>query len=357
MTVDKKIGLPFSVDRKSPRSLVEQVEIGVRQSIALGRYKGGDIIPTTREMSELLGVSRIVTRQAVRRLADGGYLAPRPGVGCVVLGRGVKLWKGNVLLVMHGAKGFYYSNAFADELTSLLAKEGWQLVRVLAKNDDLSLLDLVISHGADFALVMFENEPAMKRLRRADIPFASVGVPVRGAAFHVHYRREAALQAALGELAAAGVKTAWQIGFEPQPAELDVIKRAGFVCREIIICRSNADSPCRTTTSALTWFLDVLHKGTPALPDFIYFSDDAVCQGALLAFLRFGVRIPDDMKVMSWSNDAQGPYTCDPIALARISTSENAAAVAANLTAFLNGKKFTRIVELETRYVPAVIGQ
>ena len=327
--------------------------MGVKQAIDFGKYKVGDIIPPTRDMAEMLGVSRIVTRQAVRRLADNGYLAPRPGVGCVVLSRGVKLWKGSILLVMHSTKGFYYTNAFADELTLLLAKEGWRLVRVLTKKDDQSLLDLEISHGADFALVMFENEQAVKRLRRAGIPFASIGVPVRGCAFHVHYRREAALEAAVEGLKAAGVKTAWQVGFEPQPTELSVLEQAGFSCREVIIRKTKPSDPDASTAGAQAWFENVLEAESPCLPDFIYFSDDGVCQGAVLAFLRHGVRIPEDVKVLSWSNDGKGPHGYDSIARAQISTSENAAAVAKNLLACLKEEKFARVVELATVLVRA----
>ena len=346
--------LPFSVDRKLPRPLVEQVVMGVKQAIDFGKYKVGDIIPPTRDMAEMLGVSRIVTRQAVRRLADNGYLAPRPGVGCVVLSRGVKLWKGSILLVMHSSKGFYYTNAFADELTLLLAKEGWRLVRVLTKKDDQSLLDLEISHGADFALVMFENEQAVKRLRRAGIPFASIGLPVRGCAFHVHYRREAALEAAVEELKAAGVKTAWQVGFEPQPTELSVLERAGFACREVIIRKTKPSDPdASTTAGAQSWFENALEAESPCLPDFIYFSDDGVCQGAVLAFLKHGIRIPEDVKVLSWSNNGRGPYGYASIARAQISTSENAVAVAKNLVACLKDEKFARVVELATVFVRA----
>ena len=347
---DAKTKLPFSVDRKSMRPLVEQVVTGVKQAIDFGKFKVGDTIPGTRDLAEMLGVSRIVTRQAVRRLADNGYLAPRPGVGCVVLSRRVKLWKGNVLLAMHGSKGYYYMNAFADALTMILAKEGWRLVRVLAKKEDCSLLDLEISHGVDFALVMFENEPAVRRLRRAGIPFASVGLPVDGCAFHVHYRREAALETAIEGLTREGVKTAWQVGFEPQPAEFAVLQRAGFACREVVV-RPPSKEGGLSTREALAWFSNVLGEATPKLPDFIYFTDDGVCQGALLAFLKHGVRIPEDVKVMSWSNNGRGPYSSDSIAYAQVSTFDNAAAVADNLLACLKGNRHVPVVELQTELV------
>ena len=84
--------LPFKVSRSSRRTLVEQVVDGLRQCIVSGRYRKGDILPTTRELAERLGVSRIVTRAAVRALSEAGLINPRPGVGCVVLGTGGRLW-------------------------------------------------------------------------------------------------------------------------------------------------------------------------------------------------------------------------------------------------------------------------
>ena len=47
---------------------MEQVVDGLRQCILSGFYKAGDILPTTRDLAEMLGVSRIVTRAAVREL-------------------------------------------------------------------------------------------------------------------------------------------------------------------------------------------------------------------------------------------------------------------------------------------------
>lgn len=340
--------LPFTVDRNMPRSLVDQVVAGVKQAIDFGKYAAGDVIPGTRDLAEMLGVSRIVTRQAVRRLADDGYLSPRPGVGCVVLSRYAKQWKGSVLLVLPSEKGYYYTNAFADELTLILAREGWRVLRVLTKKRDCSLLELEIAHGADFALVMFENEPALRRLRQASIPFATVGCSAAGSVFHVCYRRQAALESAIGEIVNSGARRVWQVGFEPQRPEFDVLERTGLDCREIVIRPTHKDEEMSPTVAALEWFADKLCHGRAALPDFIYFTDDWVCQGALLAFLRFGIRIPEDVRVLTWANLGSGPYACYPLDRAEISPFDNADKVANNLVSCLKGSKFSTVVELQT---------
>ena len=60
--------LPFAVVRSSRATLVEQVAEGLRRAIDSGFYKPGDVLPTTRDLATALGVSRIVTRAAVREL-------------------------------------------------------------------------------------------------------------------------------------------------------------------------------------------------------------------------------------------------------------------------------------------------
>ena len=126
--VSNSTAMPFSVARSDGRSLVDQVVDGVKRAIETGRYAIGDIIPSTRDMAEALGVSRIVTRAAVRELADAGYVNPRQGVGCVVLGQKGKLWKGTVLFVAPSDKGDYYTHAFSDEMSGVFVRNGWRFI-------------------------------------------------------------------------------------------------------------------------------------------------------------------------------------------------------------------------------------
>jgi GntR family transcriptional regulator/MocR family aminotransferase len=108
--------LPFAVARSSRATLVEQVAEGLRRAIDSGFYKAGDVLPTTRDLATSLGVSRIVTRAAVRELAEAGLINPKPSVGSVVLGRSGKLWRGNVLFISRAKGWMYYVNVFTATL-------------------------------------------------------------------------------------------------------------------------------------------------------------------------------------------------------------------------------------------------
>ena len=80
-TGDGEPRLPFAVSRSKRATLVEQVADGLRTCILSGVYRPGDVLPTTRGLAEELGVSRIVTRAAVRRLAADGLVNPKPRSG------------------------------------------------------------------------------------------------------------------------------------------------------------------------------------------------------------------------------------------------------------------------------------
>ena len=69
----QKKRLPFTVSRNDGRKFVVQVADGLRKAIIDGYYKPGDTLPASRELAPMLGVSRIVTTAALRRLADEGW--------------------------------------------------------------------------------------------------------------------------------------------------------------------------------------------------------------------------------------------------------------------------------------------
>ena len=57
-------------------------------------------------------------------------------------------------------------------------------------------------------------------------------------------------------------------------------------------------------------------KGRSWLPDLLYFSEDHAASGALTAMLAAGVRVPDDVRVVTMSNWGLGPVF--PVSLTRL---------------------------------------
>jgi DNA-binding FadR family transcriptional regulator len=71
--------------RVVPRT--EQVRDQLEAAIERGDYQPGDRLPSERELVDLLGVSRVSVREAIRALEAVGLLEVRHGSGCYVASR------------------------------------------------------------------------------------------------------------------------------------------------------------------------------------------------------------------------------------------------------------------------------
>lgn len=75
-----ELGLTGELSRaKGAAPLHQQVASRIRDAIATGGLEPGAVLPGEDTLAELMGVSRIVTRQALTRLADEGVVTRRHG--------------------------------------------------------------------------------------------------------------------------------------------------------------------------------------------------------------------------------------------------------------------------------------
>ncbi len=76
--------LPLSIDRNSAEPLYLQIRRAVLQSIREGKLAPHQRVPSERELSEAMGISRMTVRQALQTLINDGYLYTVPGKGTFV---------------------------------------------------------------------------------------------------------------------------------------------------------------------------------------------------------------------------------------------------------------------------------
>ncbi len=74
----------FVINRNSPVPYYYQIEEWIRQLIARGELRQGDMIESELSLAERLGVSRITVRQALNDLTEQGLLVRRRALGTVV---------------------------------------------------------------------------------------------------------------------------------------------------------------------------------------------------------------------------------------------------------------------------------
>ncbi|MCB0107200.1 MAG: GntR family transcriptional regulator [Caldilineaceae bacterium] len=74
----------MKVDKRSPIPLYYQLAEQLREQIEAGLLSAGAQLPPERELSELVGISRMTARQALAYLERSGVLEVKPGVGTFV---------------------------------------------------------------------------------------------------------------------------------------------------------------------------------------------------------------------------------------------------------------------------------
>jgi GntR family transcriptional repressor for pyruvate dehydrogenase complex len=85
MTLDETAQLVQ--ERSTPRDGGSAVDATASQILDLIRTRGlnvGDVLPTERELSELVGASRNTVREALRTIRTYGLIEPKPRVGAVL---------------------------------------------------------------------------------------------------------------------------------------------------------------------------------------------------------------------------------------------------------------------------------
>ena len=67
-----------------PNCLYDQVFENIKRMIRSGEFKPGDLLPGENALAEMMGVSRVTIRQALKRLSEAGVIRTYRGKGSVV---------------------------------------------------------------------------------------------------------------------------------------------------------------------------------------------------------------------------------------------------------------------------------
>ncbi len=337
--------MPFVVSRQNRASLIDQVADGLRSAIAAGHYKVGDTLPNLQEMAAALEVSEIVTRRAVQHLTKEGLLNPRRGTGIAVCGTARKTWRGHVLYVHWSGPEMYYhsllSSTMADRLHA--ANVLVSTVNVTGADWDNGFVKVQAELGHVISLAVVEG-PADRLdalLAERRIPFIHItqGSSPR-ATQCIGIRNESVLAALSDHCLACGVRSVLQVT-QGRSLSLDAcpaLAAAGIAVETLTLAPvSGLDNPEAVERGGLQgmerWLAD-----RPTLPDLLWFTDDFLARGALLAMTVRGLRIPEDVQVISWANKGLGPVFPKPLTRVEMDPKAHGAIVAQCILRQLDGK-------------------
>lgn len=311
-------GLPFSLDEKARKPLSQQVADGFRAAIKEGFYADGAILPTLRELARRWHVSLKVPSMAYARLAEEGYVVLRAGRGAVVNRNGVRTWNGNVLFVSVGLQsGFFvpqFLQAIRNELESANLRFDTMVVPADARGGpSCGRLADCLQHAYDLVILLSGNPRLRQMVRKGASASLVVGYAgAHDAAADVSLSSDEAERAFAEDCRRHRVQHL-RILYHGQRRPL-LADRLAAVGIEAETVRLTPRRGCPTGqglqhAAYAYWVGQGRGAARPAGRTSVYFADDNILLGSLLAFARLGIAVPRDVRVATLANRGSGfPY-------------------------------------------------
>ena len=323
-------GFPFSLDNTSDRTLTEQVVVGVRDGILRGFWKDGQTLPTRNDFMKELGVSGNVVQRAMARLAAEGLIVSRPRLGCMVRRAGGRRIRRLVLNISAGRDCSFAQSCFFHALQERLAQAHIQCVstslpRKRTSRFDYAFLDYELSRRPDLVVAnvgLMEVESLSRRLDRMSVPYILVGAAPKFPTRHPNLlatRRQPDVQSLLrpfvDDCRAAKMRSVLWVGWsehdllDPRP----MLEKAG-VCVETLPL--SLDESCENFDNLFVVVGAAFRRRLARGPmcDLIFSTDDYLTNGILPVLLESGLRVPEDVNLVTFRNKGGGPAFTKPLA-------------------------------------------
>ncbi len=343
--------VPFTVSRDDKRSLLQQVVDGLREAIVAGFYRPGELVPSYRELAPMLGVSRIVTQAALRRIADEGLVESRPRRGSVVRDPGAKQWRGHVVFVYDGLDLGYFQTVLSEELRIRLNRAGYLFSRATVEGDsngepcDFSNLDAALSRAVDLVVVLYQRPAIFRHLSKRRIPYAAIMEDTTappGAVGLTHLDNNAAVPAFVAECRAAHVEKVVQLTFHPQMCDAAPALRAAGTAVSTLRLKPDFSigKQLGAEKAGYVAFERLVRSRRLSREAVYFFADDYLLHGALLAMAHAGLAIPQDVRVASLTHVGLGPYFPRDLSRMEMDSKAHGATVADAALAYLTTGRY-----------------
>ena len=354
--------IPFKIDRTDRRGLVVQLAEGLKRSIADGVFKPGDVLPTWREMSEELGVSLRIPREAMARLVSAGVLSSCPRRGTVVLSRTAGGGKRVVIAVAEQQSVSFYTATLIARIRSFLTRRGYRVDVVACEHDqngadDVRPIEAALESRCELLVSMVENKTAWKRISTWKLPpVLFLGdVPrkrMRGCG-RIVIDNNRAVGDFVRHCQERGIRRVVEIGMGGGGSQsaFRLLRRAGIETERLVVrVYPNEWLLSATIRRAMEITGEYVRAHRRGLPELLLLDDDFIANGALVALLDAGVKVPRDIRVVTFANKGFGPVF--PVGLTRLEMNavSDGDFVAESILAFLREKVLPDGVVLGTTY-------
>ena len=318
---NKKCEVPFKVNLRSGGRSSEFVADGIRQAILSGRYRDGDCLPNREEMAEALGVSVRAVRGAIAKLAAEGLVVAQRKVGCVVRSPKNKAWRGHVLYVgLEVAQNSYSAASFLMTFRQRMSELNFLVSVVTFSHDENGRLrdgelKTALARPFDFVVVDTDDRRVQDIVGRSGIPL------LLARRDHLDDNGRSASASSRLTVMDEFVRHCQEreikrvIQFVPfNDAECrDVdrrIRKAGIAVRTVKLGLGESDVHGhleKVERAGMEAVMRTFSARCFKMPDLVLFRDDFVAFGGFTALSYLGIRVPDRVCAVSFSNRGFGP--------------------------------------------------
>ena len=358
------IEVPFCVGKSTSVSLARQIADGIRSAIESGYYKAGQVLPTRKEFARALGVSERAPREAVAMLASEGLVYTRRCLGCVVSKPGERQWLGRVLLVLGDYDLGYYHAALFEAFSRRMTDAGYMVTRLVCPARDGRKFDAMPLRGAlrqsfDVVISLQTDKRVVGLLEKSGLRYLVFSAKRPDSANgeeSISIGIDEALKAIVEQCEKRDIKTIVQVGIRGVKAIQDLRNHVlhtgiSLVSWDLTIPHERTGIE-NITFGAMQAFMKRLAQGRKWLPDLFFFRDDYIAVGALTALLQAGVRVPEDVRVVTVSNRGNCPVFPKSLARIELDPEQNGIVYAERVLRILSPTLFKRSCSIAYSYLP-----
>ena len=352
-----KRNVPFNLNGTD--DLTRQMADGIRSAIASGFWKPGDTLPTAAAFQKELGTGGFVPRTALRQLADEGVIILKKHVGAIVAPRKADArQQKRIAFIASGKRESYYENVHAFALQKIFEQADWELVHIQTSRfeEDADAMDLrsLKAHleiGIDFAICFTESRSVAKMLDTAHVRYVYEGgsgreFPNAVATINLEIESQVCMEELAAHWKLHKVKDVLVVDFEhvmPRNAIASFVQ-SGMRFRRLIVKpprdRNYLQDIQQAGLDAVARFFDA-EKNRTNPPGAIFFYDDYLANGGLIALAATGLRVPEDIRVATLANKGLGPVWFKPLTRLEYDPAGNASLIGDYVLKLLSGKKAT----------------
>ena len=344
----------------------KRIAAKLRDEMVAGRYRVGARLPSVGDLCAHFGAGEFAVRHALKRLRDEGLISWKQRMGAVVTGKGACAWKGRVAFITVDASASYFRQKLAIHLALRFREAGWDFVPIFLDQAPEGKVDVesvrrYAANGLDFAVVMTGRPQIAEVCDDLSLPYVVLNgftrdFPNARAVIQEDFRN--CFTDFIRALRARRLKSVLEFDIERtmDRSFKSQLFEAGISVRRVL-CRWENNSVYNLRDirqlgydAVSRFFADERNRVRP--PDVILFDEDHLASGGIVAMLERGLRIPGDVRVVTYSNGGNDPIA--GVSLARIEADPVSYGniVAAYVIKLLSGRRRVSMPRISWRFIP-----